>query len=244
MLQIGATLQEARSALGLELAEVSAATMIRAKQLAALEAERFDEFPADAYARSFLREYADFLGLNSQLLLEEFDARLEDFGARLGEREPAPLMLLPQRRPRRPRWGLLVLVACALAAALIAWHPGGGRRPESLSSNHGAPPAATRSAPHAARVKTPSIAGLPRLVLVASRGACWLSVHADSASGPMLYEDTLQPASSLHFVRRRLWIRIGAPRNLELRLDGRAVALPSSPGPLNVVVTKAGVRAL
>jgi hypothetical protein len=60
----------------------------------------------------------------------------------------------------------------------------------------------------------------------------------------MLYEDTLQPARSLRFVRRRLWIRIGAPRNLELRLDGRAVALPSSSGALNVVVTKAGVRAL
>lgn len=152
-------------------------------------------------------------------------------------------MLVPQRS-RRPRWGLLVLVACALGAALIIWYPGGGRRPASPARNHRVAPTATRSAPHAARVKTRPTAALPRLVLVASRGACWLSVHAGSASGPRLYEGNLQPARSLHFVRRRLWIRIGAPRNPELRLDGRAVALPPSSGPLNVVVTRAGVRVL
>src|SRR5947199_5150142 len=39
---------------------------IRARQLQALEEERFDWLPGDAYARSFLRTYADYLGLEWQ----------------------------------------------------------------------------------------------------------------------------------------------------------------------------------
>ena len=75
MFEIGSSLREARTRLGLEVADVVAETKIRAKYLTALEEERFDLLPERAYARSLLRSYATFLGLEAQLYLDEFDAR-------------------------------------------------------------------------------------------------------------------------------------------------------------------------
>src|SRR3954454_16356442 len=73
--EIGATLREARERQGLELTQVERALKIRARQLQALEEERFDWLPGETYARSFLRTYADFLGLEWQLYLAEYDSR-------------------------------------------------------------------------------------------------------------------------------------------------------------------------
>ena len=235
MPNIGALLQKARSARGLELEEVAEATRIHIRYLAALESECFDELPGGAYARSFLREYAKYLGLDPELFLEELDSRLE-------KSEPGPLMLIPQRRSTRPRLVLLLVAACALVVALIAWNAGRGNQSQKLAAAHNTRPA--KSALHAVRVPTSRAAEQAQLVVVASRGACWLSVHAGSESGPALYEGTLQQTRTLRFAHRRLWIRLGAPWNLEARLNGRPVRLPSSPGPVNVVVTKAGVRAV
>jgi hypothetical protein len=76
-------------------------------------------------------------------------------------------------------------------------------------------------------------------VLAASRGRCWLSVHSGSAAGRSVFERTLQPGQSARFVSRRLWIRIGAPWNLDATLNGKSVQLPASTA--SVVVTPTGI---
>ena len=75
MLEIGSSLREARRLRKIELADVERATHIRVKQLEALEQERFELLPPDPYRRSFLREYADFLGLDADLYTSEYDFR-------------------------------------------------------------------------------------------------------------------------------------------------------------------------
>src|SRR5919197_705017 len=67
MFEIGSTLREARTRQELELGDAERATRIRARYLGALEEERFDQLPAEAYAKAFLRTYADFLGLDGEL---------------------------------------------------------------------------------------------------------------------------------------------------------------------------------
>ena len=63
MSEIGATLQSARTRAGLDIADIEAETKIRAKYLRALEQEEWDQLPGSTYVRSFLRTYADVLGL-------------------------------------------------------------------------------------------------------------------------------------------------------------------------------------
>jgi Domain of unknown function (DUF4115) len=80
----------------------------------------------------------------------------------------------------------------------------------------------------------------PHLLLTAARGPVWLLVRIGSRDGKVLYENTLQTGRSLRFGRRSLWIRIGAPWNLQLRLDGRPAPLPPSSRPENVLVPGKG----
>lgn len=69
---LGETLQEARKKKGLSEESIAKALRIKVQRLRDLEAGNYDQFPAQIYARSFIRQYADHLGLDSSLLLERF----------------------------------------------------------------------------------------------------------------------------------------------------------------------------
>jgi hypothetical protein len=85
MFEIGNTLREARLRRGLDILQCEAETKIRAKYLRAMEEEQFDLMPSPTYVRGFLRTYADFLDLDGQLVLDEYESR---FG--MYEIGPAP----------------------------------------------------------------------------------------------------------------------------------------------------------
>src|SRR4051812_24174276 len=98
MPEIGATLREARMRLRIDISEIEAQTKIRAKYLRALENEEWNLLPGTTYVKSFLRTYAEALGLDAKLLVEEYKLRHE----RLSdvELQPiAPTTALDRRRP-------------------------------------------------------------------------------------------------------------------------------------------------
>jgi hypothetical protein len=65
-------------------------------------------------------------------------------------------------------------------------------------------------------------------------------VSLGSRTGRYLFEGSLEEGQSLRFAGKRLWIRLGAPQNLEASLDGVPAGLPDDTA--SVVVTRAGVR--
>lgn len=67
---VGAQLRERRDAMGVTLAEVEVATRIRQKYLSALEADEWHLLPGEVVGRGFLRNYADYLGLEPQEIIE------------------------------------------------------------------------------------------------------------------------------------------------------------------------------
>jgi len=97
MPSIGETLREARVRQEIDIAEVESATKIRAKYLRALENEEFDHLPGSTFVRTFLRTYAEFLGLDPHLLVEEYRLRHEP----AHDDEVRHLAPPPQTRRRR-----------------------------------------------------------------------------------------------------------------------------------------------
>src|SRR6266581_4721141 len=85
MFEIGSSLRAARMRQELELSQAEHDTRIRAKYLRALEDERFDALPGPAYTKGFLRTYADYLGLDAQPFVDEYNTRFAP-----EEEEPAP----------------------------------------------------------------------------------------------------------------------------------------------------------
>lgn len=73
MEEIGRTLRETRERLGLTLEEAERAIRIRASRLETLERGEFDSLPSAAQARGFLHNYAEFLGLEPEELLQRYD---------------------------------------------------------------------------------------------------------------------------------------------------------------------------
>ena len=235
MFEIGSSLRDARVRQKLTLSEAEQATRIRARYLAALEDERFELLPGPAYAKGFLRVYADYLGLESQRFLDEYNSRFAP--AETPAAAPAARF---RRRPltRDPR--LLALPVAAIVAVLV-WRlmSAGGHQAEFRPPP---PPTRTVVAKTTSR-KTRHAAHKPRpakIVLVAARGRCWLSVRLGSPSGKLVFERTLEQGQSARFTAKRLWIRLGAPWNLDATANGRPLRLPRAIG--DVVVTAAGVR--
>jgi len=109
--RVASALRQAREARGLTLSDAAAATRIWDRYLQALEAGApLEEFPAPIYARSFLRAYAEFLGLETDIMVNRFD---EDHPA---GGDPI-LQPLPDPRPRR-RAAVNVLVVGSILALL------------------------------------------------------------------------------------------------------------------------------
>src|SRR5689334_652365 len=112
MADIGATLREARMRQRIDISEVESETKIRAKYLRALENEEWDLLPGPTYVKSFLRTYAEALGLDGKLLIEEYKLRHE----RLSDVEMQPIRPPGAREPRRRRrgsgrgWAVLAVV--------------------------------------------------------------------------------------------------------------------------------------
>jgi hypothetical protein len=236
--EIGNSLRRARERLGLELSQVEDATRIRKKYLKALEDERFDVLPAPAYAKGFMRTYADFLGLEGERFVDEFNERFPPSDSV----EAAPLERV---RPRR-HWlsARLVVIPLVLSIALLTWRlASGGGTPHHVAS---APPLPhvplSEAVPSVPRISTPARRPLrkARFTIVATRGTCWLSVHLDSEQGRVLYQRTLRLGEHVRFEAARLWVRLGAPWNLDATLNGKHVALPAAIG--NVLVTPRSVQ--
>ncbi len=68
---IGASLKQARERRGISIEEAAAASHIPAHYIVALEADAFDDIPAPAYVRGFLRVYSRLLEIDTAALLDE-----------------------------------------------------------------------------------------------------------------------------------------------------------------------------
>src|SRR5438128_5915048 len=78
MAEIGSTLRETRIRKKIDITTVEDATKIRAKYLRAIENEEWNVIPGPTYVKTFLRTYAQYLGLDPHLLVEEYSARFEE----------------------------------------------------------------------------------------------------------------------------------------------------------------------
>jgi cytoskeletal protein RodZ len=115
---IGEQLRQERERRELTLQQVAESTKITIQNLEAIEEDRFEFFPNRVYARAFLRDYANFLGLDSAGLLDRYE---QERAAVAEAPEPEPqIRIAPKRRWRALGWaGLVVLIAAA--AALVAY---------------------------------------------------------------------------------------------------------------------------
>lgn len=72
MSSVGETLRNAREEKGISIQKVAEATSIRIMYLEAIEKEQFDLIPGEVYLKGFIRNYANFVGLNGPEMVEKY----------------------------------------------------------------------------------------------------------------------------------------------------------------------------
>jgi len=232
--EIGNSLREARERRGIDFAQAELATKIRGKYLRALEDEQFALLPAQTYVKGFLRTYAEYLGLDGQLYVDEFNSRFVS-----GEEYEPRVRRSAARRPQRSHRRLetnVVLVALGVIVVLTvivisAWKASNGSSPAT-------PP--VRTVPkvvHRPKVKP------PLFEVTAKRGQTHVIVHKGSATGNVVFDGTVSKGDPPRAITgTRLWVQIDTPENLSIEINGHAVRVPGAQ-PRVGIVTKTGWHA-
>jgi len=227
LFEIGNSLREARLRQQLDFPELEQQTKIRSKYLKALEDEQFDLLPAPTYVRGFLRSYADALGLDGQLYMDEYNSRF------ITGEEDVPLR--PRDYQRRPqpighrvesRGVVIAIAAIAVVFALViaAWKFGSPNETTAPPVPH--TPKAAKQHPRAHRPYA-------RLVLTGTNGSSWVRVQAGGIGGPTKFEGTIAQGQSMPFTHRpflyrRWYVSVGKPANIVAQVNGRVLVIPGS----------------
>ncbi len=160
--KLGALLRATREAKGATLAQAEKATRIRQKYLEALEENRTSDLPEPVFVKGFLRNYAIYLGLNVQEVLDlwrgEHGLRKETAGV-----EPE---IEPLRTPSRLTPAMLTVVLALIVFSLVMYYlyqqyaaPPMSPTPMiilDIATATPTPPTAGQTTPAVTRVPTPA----------------------------------------------------------------------------------------
>jgi hypothetical protein len=236
MPEIGETLREARMRARIDLSEIESRTKIRAKYLRALENEEWGLLPGPTFVKSFLRTYAEALGLDGKALVEEYrhshepggDAALESGGGASSPRPPGG------RLPRGPSRGYVALVAGVLlliVLLIVGLLSGGG----SSSGTH--PTAAKHRTHRGHAVATSSSAQNVSLSLKAT-GTVYVCLVDEG--GRKLIGKTLEAGSKTATYSGRHFDLVLGNGAVALMIDGQPRTVPETSEVIRYSITKAG----
>jgi cytoskeleton protein RodZ len=238
MPDIGATLQEARMRARIDISEVEAATKIRAKYLRAIENEEWDMLPGPTFVKSFLRTYAEYLGIDARLLVEAYklryepppsDTELQALGPPVGSRRP--------RAPRPPRlsrgWVVGLSVAGLIVLLIVLGSIGGGDDETPVATR---PTTTAKKSPKPRPRPAPTVA---RLTLVPT-GEVYVCLR--NSNDKLIVNETLSPdTGSKSFRGKRFRLTVGNA-SLTMRVNGKALAVQPSATATTFEITPRGRR--
>jgi cytoskeletal protein RodZ len=221
--EIGSSLREARVRQGLDFEELEARTKVRAKYLRFLEEERFEQLPGHAYTKGFLQVYADALGLDGRLYVEEYNLRYvggEDVAAHAAQKaQRAPAGRQQRRRRRESGTVGIALAAILVVTALViaAWRFGGHDEPQVDGVNAPAPRATTAT-------KRSSTQQQVTVTIRAVKGPSFMEVRA--GNGTPLYTGTLEKGQTQRFTKKSLALSVDRPANVVVKVNGARYVFP------------------
>jgi len=229
------------------LLEVEVATNIMRRLLELLEEGRYSDLPSPAYVRGYIQNYAQYLGLDAEPLLREFDLDIKAAKVHVPRLDELPERPAVSRRDQvhhvSPKaWGIVVVAI--LAIALVVWVAsailGGDTAPLPIPPATTTPtveptatPGVTTETIVPESTSGPPITGeLPqsfRLHVSVNEGqASWVRVTVD---GLVAYEGTLAGGQEKEWtVHESATVRAGKPDAVVVLKDGEAVVMPRSSG--------------
>jgi hypothetical protein len=241
MPEIGATLREARMRARIDVSEIEAQTKIRAKYLRALENEEWGLLPGPTFVKSFLRTYAQALGLDGKALVEEYRLTHEDANEGYDTIVSSPRS--PRRGGRQGRSGpsrtyvAAVAVTGGLVVLLIVLLATSGG---SSSKNSGA--AHTSTGTHTTAHHAPARAR-PTIVALSLKPSAAVYVCLIGDHGRKLVPGVeLQAGESTPTYHARRFLLTLGNSSVTMFVDGRPRSVPPSSQAIGYTITRSRGR--
>jgi hypothetical protein len=243
MPEIGATLREARMRARIDVSEIEAQTKIRAKYLRALENEEWSLLPGPTFVKSFLRTYAQALGLDGKALVEEYRLNHER-----GNEVFEPIVSTPggSSRQRQTRGGggpsrgyvaAVSIVVALIVLLIVLLATSGGSSPK-----HAGRTARDGAATHTVTTSV-THSTVPAVVTVSMKATapvyvCLLDEHGNKLV-PGVTLGAGESTSTYH--GRRFEVTLGNSE-VTMYVDGRPRTVPASSEAIGYTITKAHGR--
>jgi cytoskeletal protein RodZ len=257
MADIGATLREARMRAKIDINEVETRTKIRAKYLRAIENEEWSLLPGDVYVKSFLRTYADYLGLDSRQLIDDYKRRYErptdhelrqiaPLGRERDRREKGPRPPRPPgppRTPRQPRGPLLpswALVGVVLVGIVVALYFVGNNKGSSTTSTSTSTPTASphpKTTHHRTSRRVRTVASTVKLQLVPT-GAVYVCL-VDGHGNRLIPGEIFNVGQTIPTKRSSKLLLTLGNASVKMKVNGAPVSVPSTGKPVGFALTPA-----
>ncbi len=237
----------------IDVSEIEAQTKIRAKYLRALENEEWSLLPGPTFVKSFLRTYAQALGLDGKALVEEY---------RLHHEKPSDAMLEPivsspaggsRNNHRRGRGGgdegpsrgymLAVGTILVVIVVLIALLLTGGKSHNTPAKTVTHPKTASHRAKHGKSSATATHTAPGDLVALSLTPTATVYVCLVGDNGRKLIpgEDLQAGQSTSTYHAKRFELTLGN-NAVTLYIDGRPRTVPASSAAIGYSITKARGR--
>lgn len=224
---LGATLRQARNRRKETLSDVEAAIKIRVPHLRAIEEEDWEALPTGPYGRSFLRTYANYLGLDGDRLAAEWAPR------------PEPLPAGPEPRRQLPRAAVTAAIVAGLVAAIVAiglaiGGQGGGSATVAPGKGAGG---AARKAP--GRAPPTGGAGEEVVLSLATKAEVWVCL-LDEKGRPLVEGEVLQGGVEEGPFHSGSFTVAFGNGEVAMQVDGRQADIPESASPLGYAIDPQG----
>src|SRR5688572_3665267 len=138
----GARLREARERRGVNLRAIADATKISMGALEALERNDISRLPGGIFSRSFVRAYAEQVGLEPEQTIADFITQFPHDSVTQGHPRTRSLVDELVDRPHRGRTASRAAVAVLLLAAAGGWYLGVFPRSAPAAEDQAVPPVA------------------------------------------------------------------------------------------------------
>jgi cytoskeleton protein RodZ len=246
---IGDSLREARMRQHLDIADVEGRTKIRAKYLRALENEEFGMLPGPTFVKTFLRTYAEALGLDPQVLVEEYRATYEPREEAEHLQQLGPTAVARDRRrgggigppPPRP-WVLIGLAAVTLVGVLLVIGLLSGDDNGGGDGSKGAGGQTTKQT-KPKRKEKPKTAPAPKTVTMRIVPSNQVYVCIDGGPGTPISFNGILDGPRTFRGGKLLRVDLGKT-DLQLTVNGRTVPIEPGPEPVGFAFTPKSTKSL
>jgi len=224
MQTVGELLRSEREKKGLSVKDIEAAISIRVLYIDAIEEGNYDIVPGEVYLKGFIRNYANYLGLDGQKVIETYRQAQMPIVTETSIDTPTveePKVRKIKKKKSNYLIEAVIILLCVVGGAwwLLGSSNNTGKEPQNNLQTQTTPVSPTSPLPTQPNTLTTPVQTKPVVIMAKYIERCWTSVIAD---GKQIYEGTPQSGDTLTWeAQKNITLTVGNAGGVDITSNGK-----------------------